>query len=110
MTPQRQVIVYAAGMLMIAFVGGFASGHHWRGESTPVPTTQIGYTHDYVKDANAWVCVEPNGLVVLSTYRSHSFPKGVYSICVSVVSKPDGRDLNITTALRSVGARFEERE
>lgn len=113
MKPQRlNAIIYAAGSL-IGLAGGFAAGYQWRGEHVGklVPTTQIGYVHDYVKNANTWVCVEPNGLVVLSTYAAlGGFPEGVYSICVSTVSEPDGRDLNITTALKSVGARFEERE
>jgi hypothetical protein len=104
---------YIGGLMLLASIVGLTIRNSRPTHTATTPTysctactacTSVGIAYDYVKDANTWVCVEPNGLVVLST----SIPKGVYSVCLHMRAEPDGRD--ITTALRSVGARFEERE
>jgi hypothetical protein len=106
---------YIGGLMLLASIVGLTIRNSRPTHTATTPTysctactarTSVGIAYDYVKTADTWVCVEPNGLVVLST----SIPKGVYSVCLHMMAEPDGRDLNITTALRSVGARFEERE
>jgi len=109
---------YIGGLMLLASIVGLTIRNSRPTHTATTPTysctvctactarSSVGIAYDYVKDANTWVCTDLDGLVVLST----SIPKGVYSVCLHMMAEPDGRDLNITTSLRSVGARFEERE